>query len=315
MDKELTPEEFKKVMREKEQKAFSILDQQTSQVMKDEALFKKLLNMIAKHVATTASNTLLAQAQLPGATAVTSLQEWEKRNIKVLTDDNGYYPTGIYQIELNGEYLDRATGEVKPKYKVYKGFDASQTNKPDYARSVMNTVPAPTIYYGGQPDTIRNIALYKSSPIRCLIYDPKKLIDPAEYISEKDELRYIPETKTVIIRNVAKDEWFQRVAFEIAMGIYHKMHGSNFKRQTFLFEAGVVSYLLSARAGVDTSTYHFDLTYVSNMELKEFRRMIQACETNAHELAHRFTKRLNKDNQPSASSVSDKKYWITRKKD
>lgn len=55
-----------------------MLDNQTAEIMKDEELFKDMLNMLARHVTTSVSNTILVQAQLPDATAVTSIAEWEK---------------------------------------------------------------------------------------------------------------------------------------------------------------------------------------------------------------------------------------------
>lgn len=75
---ELTIEEFKKQMQAREKITLTMLDNQTAEIMKDEALFKDLLDMLARHVTTSVSNTILAQAQLPDATAVTSIAEWEK---------------------------------------------------------------------------------------------------------------------------------------------------------------------------------------------------------------------------------------------
>lgn len=75
---ELTIEEFKKQMQAREKITLTMLDNQTAEIMKDEALFKDLLDMLARHVTTSVSNTILVQAQLPDATAVTSIAEWEK---------------------------------------------------------------------------------------------------------------------------------------------------------------------------------------------------------------------------------------------
>lgn len=74
---ELTPEEFKKMMQAKEQAAFSLLTAQTTRIMTNEDEFLDFLNKLADHVTTSVGNTILVQAQLPNATAVLSIKEWE----------------------------------------------------------------------------------------------------------------------------------------------------------------------------------------------------------------------------------------------
>lgn len=303
MEPQLTPEEFKKVMQEKERAAFALLREQTDTIMRDENSFRAFLNMLADHVSTSVGNTILVQAQLPEATAVLSIKEWEKRNIAIKKDQNGYYPEGIYQFAPNGQYVDE-NGEVHTKFKLYKGYDASQTVNPDYARTVMNSSRPISVFVGSStPEKARNIALCNASPVRCIVYDPKQLIHDAENISESDELRYIPETKTVVIRKVARQEWFQRVAYEIALGVFHKRDGSLFVRATRSFDAGIVSYLLCRCAGVDTSAFRFDL---SNLKAQypnqsDFRAMLEVCQEIAHDLSFRLNNKLREQNTKSHS--------------
>lgn len=295
---ELTPEEFKKMMQAKEQAAFSLLTAQTTRIMTNEDEFLDFLNKLADHVTTSVGNTILVQAQLPNATAVLSIKEWEKRNVSVIKDANGYYPEGIYQFAPNGQRVDE-NGEVHTKFKLYKGYDACQTTNPEYARSVMNNARPISVFIGSNnPEKTRNIALCNSSPIRCIVYDPKQLIHTAEDISEKDELKYIPETKTVIIRKVARQEWFQRVAYEIALGIFHKQEGSMFDRSSRSFEAGIVSYLLCRSVGVDTSAFSFDLSGLPKRypEQTSFRSMMETCQEIAHDLAYRLNNKLREQN-------------------
>lgn len=291
---DLTPEEFKKEMQKKEAEALDILKVQTGKVMHNEILFKRLLDMMAQHVATTVSNTLLAQAQLVNATAVTSKDEWEKKNLEIVKDANGYALPGIYQFAANGQYIDKATGEVRTKFKVFKGYDASQTTNPEYARAVFNTKPPQNIFFGGNPKAIRNQALCDASPIKCMLYQKNKLIDPAEDIAEKTGVRYIPETKTVIIRTVPKADWFRRVSDEIALGVLHKSLGTAYTRSACAAEGLIISYLLARRAGVDVSGYHFDLYEIVKRYPAEraFRKMVEGCDSAAHDLAHRLNKKL-----------------------
>lgn len=295
---ELSPEEFKQVMQAKEQAAFALLREQTARIMQDENAFIDFLDMLASHVTTSVGNTILVQAQFTDATAVLSIKEWEKRNIAVKKDENDYYPEGIYQFAPNGQRVDE-NGEVHTKFKIYKGYDASQTTNPDYARSVMNNARPVSVFVGSNnPEKTRNIALCNSSPIRCIVYDPKQLIHSAENISERDELRYIPETKTVIIRKVARQEWFQRVAYEIALGIFHKQEGSRFERSSRSFEAGIVSYLLCRSVSVNTSAFRFDLSGLSKRypEQKDFRSMLETCQEIAHDLTYRLNNKLREQN-------------------
>lgn len=291
---DLSPEEFKKVMQKREAAALAILKEQTGKVMHNEILFQKLLDMMALHVATTVSNTLLAQAQLLGATAVTSKEEWEKKNLEIVKDINGYYPSGIYQFAVNGQYIDKTNGEVHTKFKVFKGYDAAQTTNPEYARAVFNTKPAQNIFFGSDPKTVRNLALCRASPIKCILYDPKKLIDPSEDIQKSEGVRYIPETKTVIIRTVPKETWFQQVSYEIALGVLHKSLGTAYNRADCAAEGLIISYLLARRAGVDVSCYHFDLYEIIKKYPGErvFRKMLENCDSKAHDLAHRLNKKL-----------------------
>ena len=120
---DLTPEEFKQIMLAKEQATFALLREQTDRIMQDEDIFIGFLNMLASHVTTSVGNTILVQAQLPDATAVLSIKEWDKRNIAVKKDKNGYYPEGIYQFAPNGQRVDE-NGEVHTKFKIYKGRNA-----------------------------------------------------------------------------------------------------------------------------------------------------------------------------------------------
>lgn len=298
MEPQLTPEEFKKVMQEKEQTTFTLLREQTNLIMHEEPVFIEFLNMLADHVSTSVGNTILVQAQLPNASAVLSIKEWDKRNISVKKDENGYYPTGIYQFSPDGHYVDE-NGEVHTKFKIYKGYDASQTTNPDYARSVMNRAHPVSVFIGSEtPEKARNIALCNASPIRCMVYDPKQLIHDAENISESDELRYIPETKTVVIRKVARQEWFQRVAYEIALGEFHKREGTDFNRAAKSFDAGIVSYLLCRSSGVDTSAFRFDLSHLPSQypEQAHFRAMLETCQEIAHDLTYRLHNKLREQN-------------------
>lgn len=304
---DLTQAEYKKLMQEYEKNAYGILSEQTEKIMKSERLFTNCLDMLADHVSTSVSNTILVQAQMPNATAVNSIKEWEKRNVPVRKDLNGYYPTGIYQFANAGHEVDD-NGELHTKFKVVKAYDAEQTVDPDYARSVMNKARPISVFVGADsPEQARNLALCNSSPIRCLLYDPKKLINDAENISENEGLRYIPETKTVIIRQVSREEWFQRVAYEIALGIFHKREGSAFNRANRSFEAGVVSYLLCRYAGVNTDTFRFDLTNLPSRypRQSDFRAALEMCQEISHDLAFRLNKKIKDQNAKSRATARD----------
>lgn len=303
MDKELTPQEFKVKKQAQEKEAFAILDYQTKKDMSDEALFLDLLDKVSLHTASSVANVILAQAQKPEATAVMSIAEWEKRNIFVKKDKNDYYPKGIYQFAKDGFYTDD-NGEVHDKYKVVKGYDAEQTNDPEYARSIINAAkPVKVFFNSSDAEVTRNVALCNSSPIKCLPYDENKLIDPAEYISEG--ARYIPQTKTVIIRKAGRETWFQNVAFEIAHGVLHKLKGSEYSRDKCSAEAGITAYMLCRMAGVSTQAFHMNDFWALQTRYtpEQFRRVIESCYNIAHDLAFRLNNKLrdkNKAAQPPA---------------
>lgn len=302
----LTMEEYKQKKQAQEKEAFALLDKQTSVDMTDKKSFLDLLDKISDHTATSVSNVILVQAQKPNATAVTSIAEWEKRNISVHRDENDYYPKGIYQFAPDGYYADD-NGEAHAKFKIYKGFDASQTTNPDYARKVIQEERPVTVFVGDvSADNIRNVALCNSSPIKCLAYDVNNLIDNAENISEAVGVRYIPATKTIIVRKLSKDEWFQRVALEIAHGLLHKERGSSYSRDSCSFEAGVIAYMLSRSAGVSTDKFSFDVSKIQSRypNKADFRSTLEHCHELAHDLAFRLNNKLKEHNIKMCSKSS-----------
>lgn len=296
---ELTIEEFKKQMQAREKITLTMLDNQTAEIMKDEALFKDLLDMLARHVTTSVSNTILVQAQLPDATAVTSIVEWEKRQVPVAKDENGYYPKGIYQITYDGQYTDDS-GNVHAKYKIYKGYDAEQTVDPDRARAYMNEKPSVNVFYS-EPDKVRNLALVNASPIKCITYNPDSFIADEEFISEAEGVKYIPETKTVILRKIDRSVWFQLVANQIALGMYHRIDGIKFSVKDRVFEAAIVSCMLSRKMGLSTEMYHFDLSELPQKYTpQQFRKMLEQAVEFSKELAFRVNQRIKQQNQPKS---------------
>lgn len=302
---ELTPKEYKEKMQMQEKEAYALLDEQTNKIMKNERLLAHFLDLLAAHCATSVSNTLLVQAQFsnasPELTAVTTINEWKNRNISVRKDANGYYPRGIYQF-VNDGYYTADNGDMCMKFKVAKGYDASQTDSPDYARQVMKSVRPIKVFVGTSDiEATRNIALCNSSKIRCLIWSPEKLINDAENISEEAGVRYVPETKTVIIRKLPREDWFARVSCEIAMGLFHQREGSEFKRENHTFECGIIAYLLCRNAGVDVSNFRFDLSKVSDKypDYGQFRAMLNNCLEMSHDMAFRLNSKLTDQNRRS----------------
>lgn len=301
----LTPQEYKEKKQKQEQEAYKLLDEQTAKIMKSEYLFANFLDLLAAHCATTVSNTLLVQAQMPnaspGLTAVTTINEWENRNIFVRKDENGYYPKGIYQFVADG-YYTADNGDMRMNFKVAKGYDASQTENPDYARQVIKSVRPIKVFIGTSDiEATRNIALCNSSKIRCLVWQPEKLIDDAENISEEEGVRYIPETKTVIIRRLPREDWFSRVAYEIAIGLFHQREGSDFKRENHIFECGVIAYLLCRNANVNVSNFQFDLSklYDKYPDYSRFRSMLNDCLEISHDMSFRLNSKLSEQNRKS----------------
>ncbi len=304
MSEQLTKQEYKEKIQKQTQEAYALLDEQTRKIMKSEKLFAQFLDLLASHSATTVSNTLLLQAQIQNAdldlVAVNTINEWEKRNITVPKDANGYYPRGIYQFIQDGYYTDEKTGDLRMKFKVVKGFDASQTDNPEYARSVMRSArPIKVFLDTNNIENTKNIALCNSSKVRCLVWDAKKLIHEAENISEETGAKYIPETQTVIIRSLSRESWFSRVAYEIAMGLFHQRLGSAFNRRNHTFEAGIVSYLLCRYAGVDVSNFSFDLSKAQERypDVTTFRAVLNDCLETAHDMAFRLNNKLNEHNK------------------
>lgn len=292
MEQTLTKEEFHRMMEEERRITFSLLDEQTKKAMTDPTVFFHLLDMIARGVSTTVSNTLLVQAQFPSASAVFSIENWRSRNFEIITDDKGYYPAGIRQFAEDGTYIGK---DNKPhtKFKLYKGFDVEQTTEPEAAREATSLTPPARVFFGQNPNYTLTKALMDSSPIECLIYNPKKLLDPAEDIPEKPGVRYIPETVAVVIRKIYGNSGFPAIAYEIAQGMFHREAGSQYSRQAHGFEAAVISCLLTKRMGLPADMFKFDLKQLPpSLSPQEFRQRLQKCANMTQELYYRVTKKL-----------------------
>lgn len=296
MEQGLTKDEFHKAMEEERRITFALLDEQTQKVMADPIAFAHLLNMIAGGVSTTVSNTLLVQAQFPSATVVLPKEDWEANKIPVFTDDEGHYPAGIRQFAADGEYLGK-DNRPHTQYKLFKGFDAEQTVDPVMAREYMIPKPPSKIFIGTSPLKALNKALFSASPVECLVYDKNKFIDPAEDISEAIGVRYIPQTKAVVIRRIKENQWYPVITYEIALGMFHKEEGSRFSRQARDFDAAVISYLLCRRMGLSTDSFVFDTKrFPQDIALPDFRHRLQKCADMTQELFHRVTFRLKNPN-------------------
>lgn len=305
-EKELTIEEFKQLKRQQEKVVYEMLTEQTKKDMTDKAAFFELLDKVSKHVASSVSNIILVQAQKPEASAVMSISEWEKRNIHIPKDENGYYPKGIYQYAKDGYYTD-SNGDVHDKFKIVKGYDATQTTSDtNYARSLINSAnPITTFVNSSNAVVSRNIALVNSSPIKCLAYDKNKLISDKEDIAQG--ACYIPDTKTVIIRKLSIDSWFQTVAYEIAQGIYHKLEGGGYDRESNSFEAGITAYILCRMSAVPVELFMFNgFDDIKNRYTpEEFRSIINRCYDNAHDLAFRLNNKIRENNKVKASPIRE----------
>lgn len=292
MEPVLSKEEFRQRMAEERRITFELLDSQTRKVMTDPVEFVDFLDMLAHGVATTVSNTLLAQAQFPSATAVLPREDWEAKGLAIIQDDQGYYPLGIRQFAEDGEYLGK-DGKAHTNFKLYKGFDAAQTTDPELARQQTARRALFKVFINMEPLKALNLALFNASPVECLAYDPGKFIDPAEDIPEQTGVKYIPETQTVVVRRLRQDLWYAALGHEIALGLYHREEGSRFHRENRDFDAAVVAYLLSKRMGLSTVPFVFEAKSLPDgLTLPDFRHRLQKCMDLTQVLYYRVKEKL-----------------------
>ena len=298
MESILSQEEFRKEMSEERRITFELLDNQTRKVLTDPGEFTALLNMLAQGTATTVSNTLLVQAQFPSATAVLPRDDWEAKGLDIIQDDRGYYPLGIRQFAVNGEYQGK-DGKPHTRYKVYKGFDAAQTTNPELARQLTAPQRPSKVFINADPLYTMNRALFEASPIECIPYKPQLFIDPAENITEETGVKYIPETHTVVIRKVPQELWYRALTYEIALGLYHREEGSRFSREKHGLDAAVIAYLLSRRMGLSNVSFSMDSRQMPiDHPLPEFRWRMQKCMDLTQTLYHRVTEKLKRLQAP-----------------
>lgn len=299
MEPILSKEEFREKMSEDRRITFELLDEQTRKVMMDPREFVALLDMLAQGVATTVSNTLLVQAQFPSASAVLPRDDWEAKGLEIIQDDRGYYPLGIRQFAVDGEYQGK-DGKPHTRYKVYKGFDAAQTTDPELARQLTAPQRPSKVFINADPLHTMNRALFESSPVECIPYKQQIFIDPAENITEETGVKYIPETHTVVIRKIPQALWYPALTYEIALGLYHREEGSRFSREKHGLDAAVIAYLLSKRMGLSNVSFAFDPKQLpADQPLPAFRRRLQKCMDLTQALYHRVTEKLKRLQAPA----------------
>ena len=307
-------EEIVSQIRQKFNEANGILVEQAAKTMTNPKLLAQFLNLLGDHVTSSAYNAILVQAQMPYAKAIQTKAEWESVGVHIKRDSRGHFPKGIFQFKRSGEFIDK-NGKVKTGYTVCKGYDVSQTEDPTLAlnrytelRGEKIVQPIDAVIGSDDYERIRNLQFCERRVCGCSVVWTKNggsnLIDPAEHIPSG--IRYIPETKTIVVKSFSRQSFMPNIVYEAVMAQYHEAEGGKFRRENHHNEAITTAYLTCRMAGCDTSVFNMcadGKTPADVFTPDAYFQLVNQCVEKAHEFNWRLQNALQARNNRVAETT------------
>ena len=224
-------EAWKEQKRSEHTIVYNMLDEMTMRVAKEGNAFQGYLDVQAKFIHQSVSNSLLIAAQYPAAIQLLQFNDWKNKGGYVRKNEHG-----IYLLKRSDEY-QREDGTTGVYYKPTKYFDISQ----------IKGIPLPSNL--PLSDNMRLKAEIETAPVRPVIN---------EDLPEEIDARYSPEQHVIQVkRGLEPDYLFGILAQELAHMEMDTRDGT-YSRTACAFPAYAVSYMLCQRYGVPTHPYQFD---------------------------------------------------------
>ena len=273
-DREFDKDAWAEKKQAERKEVYALADETTKEVSRDGEQYKAFLDVKARLIHYTATNTLLVLAQKPMATQLREFDAWKEMGASIRKEENH-----IKILEPGSSY-ERQDGSVGTGYNVKHVFDISQTTaKP---RQRMNPVP---------DDRQLIAALIHRSPVQIQGVDELSNGMGALYDREQDVIfvRRGMEAHD-IFRSLSKELAHAELAYTIP----------DYNRQDAAFAAYSVSYVVCKRYGIDVSNYDFSRMpeRFHEAEPKDIRAELSAICDAAKEITGRMHRALEKDKAP-----------------
>lgn len=256
------------------EEVYALADETTKEVSTDGERYQAFLDVKARLIHYTATNTLLVLAQKSMATQLRDFDAWKEAGASIRKEE-----THIKILEPGGSY-ERADGSVGTGFNVKHVFDIAQTTaKP---RQRLNPV---------RDDRQLIAALIHRAPVQIQGVDELPGGMGALYDREQDVIfvRRGMEAHD-IFRSLSKELAHAELAYTIP----------DYNRKDAAFAAYSVSYVVCRRYGIDVSGYDFSRMpeRFKEADPKDIRRELSAICDAAKEVTGRMHRALEKDKVP-----------------
>ncbi len=253
---------------------YALADETTREVSTDGDRYKAFLDVKARLIHYTATNTLLVLAQKPLATQLKEFDAWKDMGASIRKEE-----THIKILEPGGSF-ERADGSVGTGFNVKHVFDISQTTAKPRQR----------------PNLVRDdrqliAALIHRSPVQIQGVDELPNNMGAFYDRDQDVI--------FVRRGMEAHDIFRSLSKELAHAEL-AYTTPDYNRQDAAFAAYSVSYVVCKRYGIDVSGYDFSKMPERFKETapKAIRAELSTVCDTAREITGRMHQALEKDKAP-----------------
>ena len=253
---------------------YALADETTREVSTDGGRYKAFLDVKARLIHYTATNTLLVLAQKPMATQLREFDAWKDMGASIRKDE-----THIKILEPGGSYA-RADGSIGTGFNVKHVFDISQTTAKPRQR------PNPV-----RDDRQLISALIHRSPVQIQGVDELPNNMGALYDHEQDVI--------FVRRGMEAGDIFRSLSKELAHAEL-AYTTPDYSRKDAAFAAYSVSYVVCRRYGIDVSGYDFSRMpeRFRDADTKAIRAEFSVICDAAKEITGRMHRALEQDKAP-----------------
>ncbi len=256
------------------QEVYALVDETTKEISTDGERYKVFLDVKARLIHYTATNTLLVLAQKPTATQLRDFDAWKGMGASIRKEE-----THIKILEPGNNY-ERQDGTIATGFNVKHVFDISQTTaKP---RQRVNPV---------SDERQLIAALIHKAPVQIQGVDELPNGMGALYDREQDVI--------FVRRGMEAHDIFRSLSKELAhAGLAYTI--SDYNRKDAAFAAYSVSYVVCRRYGIDVSNYDFSRMpeWFQGADPKDIRAELSIICDTAKEITGRMHRALEKDKAP-----------------
>ncbi|WP_329886565.1 hypothetical protein [Pseudoramibacter faecis] len=256
------------------QEVYALADETTREVSTDGERYKAFLDVKARLIHYTATNTLLVLAQKPMATQLKEFDAWKGMGASIRKEE-----THIKILEPGSSY-ERQDGSIGTGFNVKHVFDISQTTAKPRQR------PNPV-----RDDRQLLSALIHKAPVQIQGVD--------ELPDGMGELYDHAQDVIFVRRGMEAHDIFRSLSKELAHAEL-AYTTPDYNRQDVAFAAYSASYVVCRRYGVDVSGYNFTKMPERFQEAdpKDIRAELSAICDTAKEITGRMHRELEKDKAP-----------------